>query len=244
MEVLEFIFVLGINFSIFGFIWGLLMILVKLIRSGLGRTNQAEIYGLRIVKYFMLVSVTAHYVHVYQSADIASESGVSRIIVGVLVMGLYLLGKLQSRTILNALSSRQVMGPFSFPPIDIKVERFLLLGSLIYFIACLLMPWMVDNGLTNWFTSSIISIYEAPVIGWIFKIIAFFFLISILLRAANVIGRIISGQPIVTEPKIDVHFRGGSNPFDQFRERQQNDPEWTDYEEVKDEEDRKEKEKE
>ena len=241
MDILEFIFVLGVNFSIFGFIWGLLMLLVRLIRMGLGAGNQlAEAYGFRIVKYFVLVSATANYIHLYQNADVSSNAGIAHIIVGVLVMALYLLGKLQSRSLMSAMAGRQLLGPLAIPPVDMKVERYLLLGSLVYFIACLLMPWMVQNGLINWFTDSIIGVYEAPFIGWIFSVIAFFFLLSILFRAANVVGRLVSGQSITVDPKIDFRFKGGSNPFEQFREKQQNDPEWTDYEEVK--EDEKEKE--
>ena len=84
------------------------------------------------------------------------------------------------------------------------------------------------------------SIYEAAVIGWIFKIIAFFFLINIIFRAANVIGSLLNGDSIMSGTASRGNFTfnqgEGTNPFDQFREKQQNDPEWTDYEDVTDEE--------
>ena len=56
------------------------------------------------------------------------------------------------------------------------------------------------------------------------------------MRAANVIGRLLNGEPITAGPKVDFRVNG-SNPFDQFRERQESDPEWTDYEDVTGEED-------
>jgi hypothetical protein len=233
MEVLKFIFVLGINFSIFGFIWGLMMIALSAFRPQ-AQQAQAEVYILRIIKYFLLVSVTANYVLTYQQG---SGNEIGHIVIGTIVLALYLLGKLQNRTMISQLAKSAMFGRFYTPPLDIKVERFLLLGSVIYFVACLLLPWMVDNSLIIWFTDSIVSIYEAAVIGWIFKIIAFFFLINIIFRAANVIGSLLNGQSLTSGPNMGgtFTFNQGSNPFEQFREKQEKDSEWTDYEDVTDE---------
>lgn len=237
MEILKFIFLLGINFSIFGFIWGLIMIVLRVIRPQ-AQQAQAEVYVLRIVKYFLLVSVTANYILTYQADGGGSQ--VTQIVVGTITLALYLLGKLQNRSMISQVAKSAMFGRFYAPPLDIKVERFLLLGSVVYFVACLLLPWMVDNGLIVSFTDAVISIYEAAIIGWIFRIIAFFFLITIILRAANVIGRLLNGQSPMTGPTMEgnssVNFQQGTNPFDQFREKQQKDPEWTDYEDVTDEE--------
>jgi hypothetical protein len=203
--------------------------------------KQAEVYVLRIVKYFLLVSVTANYILAYQTES-GEKGSVSHIVIGAIVLALYLLGKLQNRTMVSQLAKNAMFGRFYSPPLDIKVERFLLLGSVVYFVACLLLPWMVDNFVINWFTESVVSIYEAAIIGWIFKIIAFFFLITIIMRAANVIGALLNGESILSKggggPNVsgNFHFQGGANPFEQFREKQQNDPEWTDYEDVTEEE--------
>lgn len=235
MDILEFIFILGVNFSIFGFIWGILTFGVKLLRGPATNKNQVEVYVLRIAKYFFLVSVTAYYIHTFQDADVYSKTGLTQVITGTIVMALYLLGKLQNRTMMSVLSQTPFLGPFSAPPIDLKVERWLLLGSLVYFVICLLVPTMVDNRVIIWFSESIISIYNAVIIGWIFKVIAFFFLINIIFRGANVIGRLLNGEPILASPNVDFNFNGGTNPFEQFRQKQANDPEWTDYEDVTDE---------
>ncbi len=233
MEVLKFIFVLGIIFSIFGFIWGLIMIALRMLRPPENKSGQSEVYILRIIKYFLLVSVTANYILTYQSGD-DETSGVGHVVIGAIVLALYLLGKLQNRTMISQLAKNAMFGRFYTPPLDIKVERFLLLGSVIYFVSCLLLPWMVDNVVIIWFTESIVSIYEATIIGWVFKIIAFFFLISIIFRAANVIGSLLNGDSIMSAPNSGgtFNFHQGSNPFDQFRDKQEKDSEWTDYEDV------------
>lgn len=238
MEVLKFIFGLGVVFSIFGFIWGALMLLVNMLKGQ--NENQTTTYGLRIIKYFFLISVTANYIVKYQSGE-SGGTNIASLILGVIVLGLYLMGKLRNRTMINQLSNNPMFARFA-NSIDPKVERVLLIGSVVYFVFCMLFPAMVDNAPVNWFTQSIMSIYDAAIIGWVFSIIGFFFLINIILRGANVIGSIVTGQPISTEPK----FKGfgnfqqgasGSNPFEQFRQRQQDDEGFVDYEDVTDQDD-------
>ena len=238
MEVLKFIFILGINFSIFGFIWGLIMFVVRLFQAQGRGSNQSVDYVLRIVKYFMLVSVTANYIVTVEGGSATSKPATWHIVVGTLVMALYLLGKLQNRAILQQLGQHPLFSRFA-NAVDPKVERYLLLGSVAYFVACLLYPQMVSNRLVNWFTESIIGIYETPVIGWIFSIIAFFFLINIIMRAANVIGRLLNGQSL-TDPGIKATFNQRNR--DRFPGNGSGRPEdggFTDYEDVTEEEDKK-----
>lgn len=236
MEILEFIFVLGINFSIFGFIWGLMMLVIRMFRAPGVPVNQGLDYTLRIVKYFLLVSVTANYIAKFQGSDLDTKVGITNLIVGTIVMALYLLGKLQNRAVLSQLGQHPLFTRFA-NSVDPKVERFLLLGSIAYFISCLVYPQMVDNKLVNWFTDSIQSIYDTPVIGWIFRIIAFFFLINILMRAANVIGRLLNGQSL-TGPGVKTEFRYRERRFESGNSKDDEDG-FTDYEDITDEEDEK-----
>jgi hypothetical protein len=240
MGVLKFIFVLGINFSIFGFIWGVIMLGVRLLIGTRQTRSQTMDYVLRIIKYFLLVSVTANFIMVSQG--LASDETVStaNMILGVFVLALYLLGKLQNRSMLSQIAQNPMMARFS-SQIDPKIERFLLIGSLLYFIVCLQFPVMVSNGVVTWFTAAIINIYDTPIIGWVFSVIAFFFLLTILFRAANVIGRILNGQPINGGNSRGGGFGGqvGSNPFEQFRQKQTKSDDFVDYEDVTDYENEK-----
>ena len=239
MEILRFIFLLGINFSIFGFIWGLMMIAVRMFQTPGRPRNQSLEYVLRIVKYFLLVSVTANFITVVQGTDVASTTGNTNIIVGTIVLALYLLGKLQNRAVMQQLGQHPMFSRFA-NSVDPKVEIYLLIGSIAYFVACLLYPQMVNNGLVNWFTESILNIYDTPIIGWIFKIIAAFFLINTIMRAANVIGRLVNGQSL-TSPGIKTNFRSNQNPFSQNNDQDNssNNDGFTDYEDVTEEDDEK-----
>lgn len=241
MEVLYFIFGLGIAFSIFGFLWGMIMLLVSFVTRSISERTQVQFYVLRIVKYFFLVSVIANYIIKYEAGSGGDNTvAVSNMVVGTIVLALYLLGKLQKRTLLNQFSKNRLVSMLA-PPIDPKVERYLLSGSIVYFVFCLQYPVLVDNAVVNWFTESIVNIYDTPIFGWIFALIAFFFLINIIFRGANVIGSLLTGQPI-NSPGGGIGGRfsanmGGSNPFEQFRQQQQNDEEFVDYEDVTDQDD-------
>ena len=239
MGVLKFIFLLGINFSIFGFIWGIFMFLVRTFQPAGSQSNESYTYIFRIIKYFLLVSVTANFVSFEATGDALATPDTAHISVAAAVLGLYLLGKFQNRAVLNQISQNPMLSKF-MPKVDPKVEMFLLVGSLVYFVSCLLYPQMVNNGLVNWFRESIYSIYETPVIGWIFQIIAFFFLISIIMRGINVIGRILSGQSIMNTPTNGGSFtyKSSGTFFEDDKEEDQDG--FSDYEDVTDEEENKE----
>lgn len=239
MEILKFIFVLGINFSIFGFIWGIIMFLLRNFQNPDQQKSESLTYVLRIVKYFLLVSVTANYIVVYENDLAGTEVSTFNIVLGSIVMALYLLGKLQNRAMMSQMSNNPMFARL-MPKIDPKVERFLLAGSLVYFVICMWYPTMVDNGLINWFTNAIIGIYETPVIGWTFSVIAFFFLINILMRGANVIGNLLNGKSILDTPKPKGNFNFNGTPFgnDEPEESFEDEEGFTDYEDVTDEDDK------
>lgn len=206
------------------------------------QTKESATYVFRIIKYFLLVSVTANFTIYETTGKEVALVDTGYIVVGSVVLGLYLLGKLQNRVMLNQFAQHPMFARL-VPKVDPKVERFLLIGSVLYFIACLTYPEMVNNGVINWFRDAIISLSEAFFIGWIFKIIAFFFLISTFFRALNVLTRILNGQSLTDTPPSTgggFTFNGGGMPFgppeDDYQDSQ-DDVGFTDYEDVTDEED-------
>jgi hypothetical protein len=235
MEELIFVFRLGIAFSIFVFIWGIIMILVNLLRGFSSEARQIQQYVFRIIHNFLLVSVVANFIVSGKDATgQAAEISTANMVIGILVLALYLFGKLRKQTMMSQLAKNQLYARM-IPPVDLKLEIYLMVGSMVFFAICLFYPALVSNDVVNWFNDSIVSIYDTAILGWIFKIVAFFFLVNIILRAANVIGRLVTGQPInPINPMSGMN--GGSNPFDQFNARQSNDEEYADFTDVTDEE--------
>ena len=241
-EALGFIFDLGIVFSIFGFVWGIMQFILKQLLGSSSKSSEVTTYLLRITKYFFLVSVVASSVWFkFDAEDNLQLENLNKffLILGVVVMGLYLLGKLQKRSMMAQFSKNPMLSNL-ITKIDPKVERFLLAGSLLYFVACLWNPEMVTNSVIVWFREVIKSLQEAFLIGWIFYIAAFVFLVSTFMRAVNLVQNLLAGKSPFDGPSMNgMNFgKFGTNVGQEDVETEEDidDDGFTDYEDVTDQE--------
>jgi hypothetical protein len=198
MSIFNFIFLLGANFVIFGFIWGVFKYLITSIIGNKEKNQQLE-YILRITKYILLVAVTANFVHSKIVEQELIQSFTARVIISSMILGLYLLGKLENKdrfSQFTAMGGNLLQGITSNSSFNHKTERLLIFGSLTFFMLCLFLPAMVNNGLINWLSSAILNLYNAFFIGFIFKIIAFFSIITIMIRGSNILGKLVSGKSL------------------------------------------------
>lgn len=239
MEILQFIFLLGINIVIFEFIWGVLNLFVSMFLGGVKIKYPQIDYVLRIIKYFLLVAVTARFVFLTAESEVLIHSPKSKMIISSIVLGLYLIGKLQKREMFarfSMINNQTLKGFVTY--FDPKVERILVIGSLLLFIGFLMYPEVVNRPVINWFTQSIIDLSSAFFFGFIFKVIAFFFIISIFNRGANIIGLLIQGKPL-NQTKTKPPFNG-FNPNQKSTDVSQppltDDEGFTDYEEIDEDE--------
>ena len=226
MSIFNFIFLLGANFVIFGFIWGVFKYLITSIIGKKEKNQQLE-YILRITKYVLLVAVTANFVHSSIVEQELIQSFTVRIIISSMVLGLYLLGKLENKdrfSQFSAMGGNLLQGMTT--SFDNKTERLLIFGSLVFFMLCLFIPAMVDNAIINWLSSAILNLYNAFFIGFIFKIIAFFSIISIMMRGSNILGKLVSGKSLTEsftkEKKASPFGNMGGNSFGGGFQNQQN----------------------
>jgi phosphate/sulfate permease len=102
---------------------------------------------------------------------------------------------------------------------NLKTEIILIVASLALFIGFLFFPQYASNNIANWFKSSILDIESTVIIGFVFKVIGFFFLLGMIMKMINAINYIISGKPVVD---IKTNFNSKSNKdedkFDDFEE--------------------------
>lgn len=217
MSTINFIIHLGIIFVIFGFIWGILKYIVSTFTSNSQKNNQSE-YVSQIIKNLLLVGVTANFVSSTSEQYIGST--VFRIVISSFILGLYLLEKMQNRNKyaqFSNLGNGMLKGlSVSFTP---DQERLLLIGSVGVFILLMLFPGIADNMVINSFNSAIEGLNATFLIGFIFKIIAFFSVVTLVMRGANIIGRLISGESIkssFSKPEKSNPF-GGFNQFGGFQ---------------------------
>ena len=167
MNILEFLFLLSVNFVIFGFIWAFFKFIISAFTGSL-KDSKLE-YVLRIVKYVLLVAVSANLVNDVNNTDPLIRSEAMRIILGSLLIGLYLLGKLENKNKYSKIAAfgGNFLKGFS-TSFDQKTERLLITGAMGLFAFLILFPSVADNAIINWFTSSINGLYDAFLIGFIY----------------------------------------------------------------------------
>ena len=216
MELLNFIFRLGVLFAIYGFIWGIFELGLKLLSSG-RRKTLAEEYFIKAVKYVFLVDVTFLFCLDLEHENISTYN----LTMAALVLLTYFMGKLQNKQ--NQLAMFKMMGNGIQPPVNnfnIKAEIGIIALAIALFVSFIFYPEIAKNPISLWFHESILNIEDTPIFGFIFKVIGFFFLISMLVKMMNAIMYLISGRPIVQATSSFQNFQDKKKEdgFDDFEE--------------------------
>ena len=209
MDLLNLIFKLGVLFSIYGFLWFFIDLGLSFLAGGRKRTT-AEIYLLKGMKYAFLVNVTFLF-----SVDLNKHHiNFYNLMPSALILITYFIGMLQQKT-----RQQVFMGQFvksqTAVGINIKSEIFLITLCSFLFFGLLWYPQFAENAVALWFQKSILDIESTVIIGFIFKIIGFFFLLGMIFKMLNALNYLISGKPLfdiksrfsrTNEEKNDKHF--------------------------------------
>jgi hypothetical protein len=216
LEILNIIFRLGVVFAIFGFIWGFFQLIYMLLR-GRNTQNIGEAYLVKAIKYFFLVDVT------FLFTMNSNEINVNQLIITCLVLVAYFVGKLQNQQkkmmMFQMVSNgmRQDLNKF-----NLKAEIGVIIFAVLFFVGFIFFPEYAKNPLSIWFHQNILDIEKAAILGFIFKVIGFFFLVSIIMKMINAFSLLLSGAPIVqTSTSKSFH-----------NEKPKKEDEFDDYEEL------------
>jgi hypothetical protein len=193
MELLNFIFRMGVLFAIYGFIWGIFEFILVIASASKQKTLSEE-YVIKGIKYVFLADVTFLFCLDLKDGEISYY----QLALAALVLTMYFVGKLQS----NQQQARMfgMMGnglPMAFKNFNLKVEIGVIALSVLCFVGFIFFKDLAINPISDWFHDSIISIEKTPIIGFIFKVIGFFFLITMLFKMLNGIMFLLSGGPFV-----------------------------------------------
>jgi hypothetical protein len=208
MDLLNLIFKLGVFFSIYGFLWFFIELGLTFLVGGRKRTR-FETYLIKGIKYAFLVNVTFLF-----SVDLNKHQvNFYNLIPSALVLSTYFVGMLQQK------QRRQVfmgqLGKSAAEGITIKAEIILITLSGILFLGLVCYPQFAENTVALWFQRSILDIEATVIIGFIFKIIGFFFLLGMIFKMLNALNYLISGKPLfdiksrfskMDTKKDDTHF--------------------------------------
>ncbi len=214
MDLLNLIFRLGVLFAIYGFLWFFIELGLTFLRAGRQKTI-GENYLIKSVKYLFLVNVTFLFCLDLNKNDVSFYN----VMPSAIVLVTYFIGKLQQqqqRLQLFGQLNAQIPQTNDF---NLKTEIILIVASIALFIGFLFFPQYASNNIANWFKSSILDIESTVIIGFVFKVIGFFFLLGMIMKMINAINYIISGKPVVD---IKTNFNSKSNKdedkFDDFEE--------------------------
>lgn len=214
MDLLNFIFNLGVLFAIYGFLWGLIEIGIWLLAGGQPR-NLIQTYIIKAVKYFFLVDVTFLFC---VNNDGSSMVEINQVILAGTVLLTYFIGKLQKNQ--NKTMFVKMMGsniPAMQRNFSLKLEIMVISLSIGFFALFWFYPEFSMNPISNWFRDSIINIEDTPVFGFIFKVIGFFFLMSLILKMFNAFNFLLTGGRTPQNP--GNHFdQKDDDGFDDFEE--------------------------
>jgi hypothetical protein len=215
MDLLNFIFRLGVLFAIYGFIWALIELGLGILSMGSNRTPLG-VYLFRAIKYVVLVDVTVLFCYNLENNQIQLYN----LGVAGLVLLTYFIGKLQNRqqqaVFLNAFGSGMPNIKNNF---NIQAELAVIGLSFGFFVFLIFYPHYSNNPLSAWFHESILNIEDTPIFGFIFKIIGFFFLLNLLFKMLNGFVFLISGKPIFSKAsRFGKPNKDNSDDFDDFEE--------------------------
>ena len=249
MEILYYIFFLGIIYIVFSLIWFLLATLPKMILS---RANSSEIenYIFKTLQYYFIGSLTflSSVKFINSEHSINNEYSSLFIVTGGFVLLLYLLGKMERNKMLFQFKS---FVSKSTSDGVLKYEPHLIGFTMLLYAISIGNPILVDNQINSWFLDNILEFYHTPIIGWIIRFIGFFFLITIVFRGINTIRNLIqnaiafiTGKPIKKQAYSNMfeqfqNMNNTKNPFENHPEKV--DPEddiYVDFEEIEDDDEK------
>lgn len=201
MEILGLTFQLGVFFAIYGFIWFFIDLGIKIITSGSVKSELSN-YIIKGVKYLFLVNVIFLFSVSENNSTIDSKS----LIPIIVILFLYFVGRFQKNQNKNVFLSRMgVQAQAS--QFNARYEIVLISLSLMVFIFFVFEPSFAQNNIALWFKVTIIDIETTAIIGFIFKIVGFFFLVDILTKTMNafqfITAKIVSSKPSKNQDQFD-----------------------------------------
>ena len=189
---------------------------LKLLIGGRKRTL-GEIYLIKTVKYLFLVNVTFLFC-LEQLDETAFKVNYESLVPSFIILMVYFLGKLQQKEQRIQMMTNFTQG-LQEAPFNRQWELALILLSGIAFAGLVFYPQFSENGISRWFQESILDIENTVLIGFVFKVIGFFFLIGMFFKMLNALNYIISGRPLVNvKTGFSSKKNSSDDSFDDFEE--------------------------
>lgn len=219
MEFISLIFRLGVILAIFSFIWGILKFGFALLRGGVPMSYPLGL-ALKTIQYLLIADVAILFCTDNPNGNLATS------ITTGLILLMYFVGKVQNvqlRSVMMIQIQGRALSEATKPKMGLEFGIVALAMAVFGFL--LWNPEFAENKISNWFYSNIIDIESTPIFGFIFKVVGFFFTITMLLRMVNALSMIFSGKAFGNRSDNNDPYNGNNPNQDQSTH-------FDDYEEV------------
>jgi hypothetical protein len=211
MEFISLVFRLGVVLAIFSFIWGLLRLGLTILRGGRPLSYPVAL-ALKTVQYLIIADITILFCK-------ESDSPLLDLILSGMILLMYFIGKvqnMQTRFMIVQVQNRNFRQQQYKPKMNLEFTVIALSMALFVFLA--LRPEFAVNPISSWFYSNIIEIEKTPIFGFIFKVVGFFFTISILFRMIAAFTVLLSGQGFLKPDDRNWDDNDDIDKFDDYEE--------------------------
>jgi hypothetical protein len=210
--LVQYLFQLCLILVTFGFLWGIVKFLYSLIRLGSQRSI-AESYSIILISYILLIDVV-----MLLWNNVSNEHREAALWLSGIFISVYFLNQFQGRRFSTQIFKLSFQGKspntinYHFPS-----EIIIMIGSIAFFIFLSFNGNHALNGVSKWFYSSILGIDNAPVFGWIFKLIGAFMLIMMVGGIPTLLKSLLTRQNN-NSSKSNFHQEQQNDSFDSFEE--------------------------
>jgi len=189
MQTLEFIFQLGVLFAIFGFLFFLFEWMIK---GFLGKASLGKTYAIKAIKYVLLVNVTFLFCLDRENGDINYLQLGS----AALVLLFYFLGRFQNQQKQAFFLKRSPLQSMNqlIPPFNLQAEIGVVSLAILIFLTLIFQPSLANHSVAQWFHTTIKEIGDIPVIGFIFNVVGFFFMLGVVAKMVQGVLFLLSGK--------------------------------------------------
>lgn len=104
------------------------------------------------------------------------------------------------------------------PVFDVRYEIVVIALAVGIFTALIFFPQWAVNPISNWFLETILDIEDTPIFGFIFKVIGFFFMISIFMKVAQGFMTLLTGGGLVDRNNDNRNDDDSDDHFDDYTE--------------------------
>lgn len=218
MDLLNFIFRIGVVLAVYNFLWWLFMIGLKILR-GSGEKQVFEVYFIKAIRYLFLVDV----IFLFTIEQSGGTLLLNYYLFAGMIMLVYFVGKIQKKQVRNSFFNIRTSAGFGEmnnlfnrmkPIFNLRLEVLVVVLAMALFAVFYFFSQIAYNPIANWLVENIIGIEEAPVFGFIFKVIGFFFLVSVLMKLVQGVMTLITGGQVNYYPKKNDRDDG----FDDYTE--------------------------